>query len=43
MKTKRLPLKISEARRYLAEDKEFVNVIGNELVEKFISINEVSD
>ncbi|KAF8548606.1 glutamine synthetase/guanido kinase [Imleria badia] len=39
--TKRLPLNISEARRYLAADDTIKDILGSELVESFIRVNEM--
>ena len=40
--TKRLPLNIEEARRYLAADDAIKDILGFELVEPFLQINEVT-
>ena len=40
--TKRLPLNITEARRYLAADGAIKDILGSELVESFINVNEVT-
>lgn len=40
--TKRLPLKIQEARKYLIEDVELAEVFGAEFVNKYLGVNEVS-
>ena len=39
--TKRLPLNIDEARRYLAADETIKDILGVELVETFLNINGV--
>ncbi|KAF8548604.1 glutamine synthetase/guanido kinase [Imleria badia] len=40
--TKRLPLNIGEARRYLAADDVIKDILGLELVENFLKVNEVT-
>lgn len=40
--TKRLPLNIGEARQYLDADDAIKDILGSELVDNFIKINEVT-
>ena len=39
--TRRLPLNVDEARRYLAADDAIKNLLGAELVESFLNVNKV--
>ena len=40
--TKRFPLDVESARRYLLEDRKIGNVIGEDMVEKYVAVNRVS-
>lgn len=41
--TKRMPLKIEEARKYLLQDKQLTDFLGSEFVEKYLAVNEASN
>ena len=40
--TKRFPLNVESARQYLLEDRKIGGVIGEDVVEKFVAVNKVS-